>query len=115
MRVNEVPQSSQPPARGDACAVIAANPDHPQLRRSMESLGEHTPAETPLVCTPPTAAGVNLFFEYMDSAVTRAVVNTVGFNAAPELTTFTVPVEWEPPPNVRIIAEPVISADVCVP
>jgi hypothetical protein len=42
--------------------------------------------------------GVNLFFEYVASPVTNAVVNTIGFNAAPELTTATVPVELEPPP-----------------
>ena len=48
------------------------------------------------VVTSSAAAGVNLFFEFMDSPTARLVVNTVGFNAAPELGAFTVPVEHEP-------------------
>jgi hypothetical protein len=56
-----------------------------------------TPSTTQwAVVTSTAAAGVNLFFEFMDSPTARLVVNTVGFNAAPELSTFTVPVEWQP-------------------
>jgi sugar lactone lactonase YvrE len=57
-----------------------------------------TPAPPPqwAVVTSTASAGVNLFFEFMDSPTARLVVNTVGFNAAPELTTFTVPVEYQP-------------------
>ncbi len=40
--------------------------------------------------------GVNLFFEIQDNATARRVINTIGFNNAPELTDFAVPVELEP-------------------
>ncbi len=39
--------------------------------------------------------GANLFFEIEDQST--AVINTIGFNNAPELTDFTLPVELEPP------------------
>jgi hypothetical protein len=41
---------------------------------------------------------INLFFEFIANQNTGAIVNTVGFNDAPGLTAFTVPVEFEPPP-----------------
>ncbi len=40
--------------------------------------------------------GANLFFEIEDSTAQHNVINTIGFNNAPELTFFTVPVELEP-------------------
>ena len=53
--------------------------------------------------TSTAAVGVNLFFEIISSQTTMQVVNTVGFNAAPELATFTIPVEFEPtPPGASI-------------
>ncbi len=40
--------------------------------------------------------GANLFFEIEDQSAQHAVINTIGFNNAPELTDFTLPVELEP-------------------
>ncbi len=40
------------------------------------------------------ALGLNLFFEYIDG--TGQIVNTIGFNDTPQLTAFTIPVEFEP-------------------
>src|SRR5207245_940281 len=45
------------------------------------------------VVTSTGALGVNLFFEYANGS--GAVVNTIGFNQVPELTSFTFPVEME--------------------
>jgi hypothetical protein len=79
----------------------------PALGTARDSTGEALRFTSPQTITwavvaSTAAAGVNLFFEYMDSQTTRAVVNTVGFNAAPELTDFTIPVEVEPGTNGAI-------------
>jgi len=47
------------------------------------------------VVTPTSAIGANLFFEVEDFN-THAVINTIGFNQVPELTSFTFPIEMEP-------------------
>jgi hypothetical protein len=44
------------------------------------------------------AVGINLFFEVVQDGSTGFVVNTVGFNDAPPLTDFTLPVEFQPTP-----------------
>ena len=41
------------------------------------------------------AVGINLFFEVVQDGSTGFVVNTVGFNDAPPLTDFTLPVEFQ--------------------
>jgi hypothetical protein len=40
--------------------------------------------------------GVNLFFEVQLDPVSATVINTIGFNAAPAMTDFTLPIEMEP-------------------
>jgi hypothetical protein len=42
------------------------------------------------------AVGANLFFEVQSDPVSATVINTIGFNAAPAMTDFTLPVEMEP-------------------
>ena len=57
--------------------------------------GPSQPASWALV-TSSAGAEVNAFFELKDSG--GKVINTIGFNSAPPVTDFTIPVEFMPPP-----------------
>ncbi len=45
-----------------------------------------------------STVGINLFFEIEADPTTGVVINTLGFNEAPPLTDFTIPVEFMPAP-----------------
>ncbi len=55
-----------------------------------------TPTERWAIITTAQDASVNTFFEVMNNATARQVINTIGFNNPAELTDFTIPVELEP-------------------
>jgi glycosyltransferase involved in cell wall biosynthesis len=59
MRVNELPQRSQPNSREGVCVLVAAPDSADQIARCMESVRAATPKGTPVLQVEPTAAAVN--------------------------------------------------------
>jgi glycosyltransferase involved in cell wall biosynthesis len=68
MRVNELPQRSQPNNRRSACVVIAAPDEEKRLRPCLDSVQRHIPAETRVLSVPATAAAVNRALEQLAPA-----------------------------------------------
>jgi glycosyltransferase involved in cell wall biosynthesis len=65
MHVNELPQPSQPHARGSVCVVIAAGEEQERLRQCRESVQAHTPVTVATVTVAATAAAVNRALEQL--------------------------------------------------
>ncbi|HEY2436116.1 MAG TPA: hypothetical protein VGH93_02985, partial [Solirubrobacteraceae bacterium] len=63
MRVNELSNPSQPPARGDVCVVIAASGSPEQMTRCLDSLRTNTPAVTAVLQVAPHSEEVNRALE----------------------------------------------------
>lgn len=68
MRVNELPPTSRPHARGSVCVVIAARADDEELRNCLESVQAHTDSEIPVVSVPARTLAVNGALEEMAPA-----------------------------------------------
>ncbi len=59
MRVDELPQRSQPDSRRAVSVLIAADDPQDQIARCVESVGAHVPAATAVLVIASTAAAVN--------------------------------------------------------
>jgi glycosyltransferase involved in cell wall biosynthesis len=68
MRVNELPQRSQPNRRGDICVVIAAADSQDRLDRSMQSVQTHVQPGTTVLSVEATTAAVNRALEQLAPA-----------------------------------------------
>jgi glycosyltransferase involved in cell wall biosynthesis len=68
IRVNELPQRSQPNVRGGVCVVIAGSDPQERLGRCLESVEAHSAASTRLLIVPATATAVNRALEQLAPA-----------------------------------------------
>ena len=59
MHANELPETSQPPARGEVCVVLAAQDGDGALATSLESIRANSTSATAVVAVAATAADVN--------------------------------------------------------
>ena len=68
MHVNQLPETSQPRARGSVCVVLATSDGPERIRDCLESLRAHTPPEIPVREVTASAAAVNRALEELAPA-----------------------------------------------